>query len=70
MPLICPTCQIVFRRMPAAAGYFAWGCFDESTSAKVVAGPKICLFEPKIFGLRPNAIITLGCVATRYRRSA
>jgi hypothetical protein len=26
MPLICPTCQIVFRCMHAAC-YFAWGCF-------------------------------------------
>src|ERR1700682_2627765 len=26
MPLICPTCQIALR-MPAAACYFAWGCF-------------------------------------------
>jgi hypothetical protein len=32
MPLICPTCQNVFAgslkaSMPAATGYFAWGCF-------------------------------------------
>jgi hypothetical protein len=26
MPLICPTCQIVFRCIHAAC-YFAWGCF-------------------------------------------
>jgi len=34
MPLICPTCQIVFRCIHAA-GYFAWGCFDESALAEL-----------------------------------
>jgi hypothetical protein len=31
LPLICPTCQLLFAEtegiMPAATGYFAWGCF-------------------------------------------
>jgi hypothetical protein len=45
MPLICPTSQIVFRCIHADSPcYFAWGCFDESASAKVVAGPKIWLY--------------------------
>jgi hypothetical protein len=43
MPLICPTSQIVFRCIHAA-GYFAWGCFDESVSSEVVVGLKICLY--------------------------
>jgi hypothetical protein len=43
MPLICPTCQIVFRCNRAAC-YFAWGCFDESALAEVVVGLKICLY--------------------------
>ena len=43
MPLICPTCQIVFRCIHAAC-YFAWGCFDESALAEVVVGLKICLY--------------------------
>jgi hypothetical protein len=45
MPLICPTSQIVFRCIHADGRcYFAWGCFDESASAEVVVGPKICLY--------------------------
>ena len=37
MPLICPTCQIVFRCIHAA-GTFAWGCFAESASSGVAVG--------------------------------
>jgi hypothetical protein len=54
MPLICPTSQIVFRCIRAAC-YFAWGCFDESASAEVVAGPKIWLYWNRDGSMWPAA---------------
>jgi hypothetical protein len=27
VPLICPTCQMLFRASMPAAAYVAWGCF-------------------------------------------
>jgi len=42
---------------PAAACYFAWGCFDESVSSEVVVGPKICLYWIRDSSMWPAACL-------------